>query len=136
MNNYKNFKINLSSTFMVRSRCKKCKSGPLEYIYSNNRSLYIIRRIPREYARMSTYHFHSMNLNKVDDIRDFIYQTSYKGYHPTIYRSRGNRIPHNKKEYMACDCGHTMWAFNVDSVINCPEVFNRKSREYYPKDLY
>lgn len=136
-------RLNISSTFMVKARCKECGKGP-DYYYSTPKPYrwksaryalvfseitrrWIQRMVNNWYLEYQPKHFHS--------IEEFSFKLEDKGYRPVLARTRGNngRERENVIEFVGCSCGATVWAFNDKSSKNNPEITNRKGRYKYPQ---
>lgn len=127
--------VNLSSSFIFRSKCKFCGKSPFIYYYANEKHLsksptkpeiYLITRDwfidfdPVEYKKVSTF-MHSTNY--------------YKNFNPSLHKNRmqisKNLIsPYHKvfNEFLLCPCSKTTWSFTNKNDKKRPEVLHRKSR--------
>lgn len=140
-NNPKNINVNTSSSFMVRARCKKCGKPPSIYYYS---------RVPTKYHDVDGYRIYTktyqeytkaINLNwflsfapkQLTKIGDFGADL-HRG-HITISAVAKTKQGRDSKivEYLTCECGETIWAFNRRSVKTRPDIINRKGKYNYPK---
>lgn len=134
-------KINISSPFMVRTRCVECGGAPNYYFYARKPYLYkeanqqvigskwmrgFVKRLTSDwYLDSEPRYFH--------DIEEFSFTLDDKGYLPNLHRSRGgSKYKEDVIEFVGCDCGQTVWAFNQKSTKNRPEIVNRKGRYTYP----
>ncbi len=136
-------RINISSTFMVRTRCQKCRSGPYYYyavlkpykwknprhaiLFSNITRGWIQRMVSNWYLDFTPRHFNKMG--------DFSFNLEDKAYSPILHRVRGSNVNErdNVVEFIGCECGDTIWAFNDKSIKKRPEITNRKGRYKYPQ---
>jgi hypothetical protein len=135
--------INISSTFLIKNRCKACGKHPSDYYY--------IRKC-RVYKDIDELNYYSKSFKKrigrfildwyLDsdpkffcDIKDFSFCIRDKSYLPRLHNTRGE--PSNNKDHviemLGCECGKTTWAFNNKSIKNSPEIINRKGRYGYPR---
>ena len=137
-------RINISSTFLQRARCKECGKGPNFYyasmppfkwkdikhfvIYSKFSKRWVKRMVSDWYRDFSPRYFHNLG--------DFSFALEAKSYNPALHNShiRHEQLARdNVIEYVGCDCGATVWAFNDKSIKNRPEITNRKGRYKYPQ---
>lgn len=146
MNNYfdANFvRINLSTPFPTKSRCKRCGSYPSMYYYLMGK---VLRHDPRssinikfsllkKYCkRMCNDQYLLVAPKYFNELESFSHKTSYKGFLPKLHRVRGsNQYCSDFIEYLMCDCGATSWAFSNRSVQGRVEIMNRKARGKYPQ---
>lgn len=140
---FEKVRINISTTFPMRARCKACGSAPSYY--------YMVRR---------PYHIHDHNIatniaswirnwiERMGDInvyvgdpryiltKDISHFVDYKGYNPRphlmIKSFKDDR--NNVYEVVGCDCGHSTWIFTDKSAQKSPEIVNRKGRYKYPQE--
>jgi hypothetical protein len=145
-NNYKPeiVKVNLSETFMVRSRCKECGKFPSIYYYVKNPPLsigptkmketfsfikkYVSRMCSDFYLMDSPKSFHTINY--------FGFQTHFKSYRPKLMKTRSpwNYQPNPEMvEFLTCECGGTTWAFAAKTNRFRAEIIFRKARYKYPQ---
>ncbi len=134
-------RVRLSSSFMVRGRCKYCKGGPSIYFYTRNPTMwYNVRRVlndfswVREHVKQFTWipRYSTSPIN-FDSITSFNHQPFYKGYRPRLHRIKGSNPVFDLVEFLSCDCMRTEWAYAEKAVENRPEIMARKSRKKYPK---
>lgn len=134
--------VNVSSSFLARTRCPKCHGKPHYY--------YAIRLPERWkdhtylkddfaislkwYGRPSNDWYMEEQPRYFHSAHDFDYAVENKGYNPILHRTRGSNISNrdNVMEVISCWCGSTAWAFNQKAAKNRPEITNRKSRLFYP----
>ena len=135
-------RINISSTFMARTRCAECGTGPTYYYYirkpylwKNVRQQITASKYNRNWIkRMSSDWYLVGHPRYFHDIEEFSFILEDKQYRPTLYRTRGEVTQgDNVVEIVGCDCGATVWAFNQKSTKNRPEITNRKGRYKYPQ---
>lgn len=134
-------KVNISSTFMPRSRCNHCGTGPAFYFYSRNPYIYneVSAKITASnlfnkwIKRMAGDWYLKEMPSSFISVKDHKYAPKYY-YVPAIYSKRGLPIDkENLLEMVCCDCGVTTWAFSRKAVKNRPEITNRKGRYNYPQ---
>jgi len=134
-------RVNLSTPFIVKSRCKKCKSNPSIYYYIRNKHLSIDPRsglkifesIKKYYKRMCADHYMMISPKYFTDLGSFSHSVNYKGFLPKLHRARGVNIGSNITEFLMCECGATSWAFTDKAAMARPEIVNRKARNKYPQ---
>jgi hypothetical protein len=136
-------KIGISSTFMPRVRCKECNTGP-DYYYGVMKP-YMFKNVQqyKRYTELSRFWISRMCSDWYKDfdprsfhkMGDFSYIFENKSIRPTLSRARGADVSDrdNVVEYVSCECGSTVWAFNQKSVAKRPEITNRKGKHKYPQ---
>lgn len=113
------FKINISSTFLVRSKCKFCLSGPVSFYFSIMPPK-LLQPIPFNNGYLPSRATH------------LIYN---HGYSPKIHMSR-NTIPDDISEMVCCKCHETRWKINFLSHKSLrPEILHRKGKFNYPSNI-
>jgi hypothetical protein len=137
-------KVNLSETFMTRSRCKECSRFPSIYYYVKNPILWYDPAKTKE-----TFAFIKKYVNRmcsdfylVEEPKSFTttnyfsFSTGFKAYRPKLHKSR-NPWDYNPivevTEFLTCECGGTTWAFADKTVKHRPEIVLRKARYRYPR---
>jgi hypothetical protein len=136
-------RINISSTFLPRAICKECGKGPDYYyasmqpfkwkeikhflIYSKFAKKWVKRMVSNWYQEFQPRYFHNLG--------DLSFAIEAKSYSPALHKSHGIEAMDrdNVVEYVGCECGATVWAFNDKSVKKRPEITNRKGRYKYPQ---
>lgn len=143
MHKQETIRINISSTFMARGRCKFCKSGP-EYYYGcfkphmwSDIKYYknFTARNKQWIRRMCSSWYKEFEPRTFDSNYEFAFRLEYYSLRPTVFRAHGAPMSQrsNVVECLACECGRTVWAFNQKSTKNRPEITNRKGKYGYPK---
>jgi hypothetical protein len=140
MHNKKIIAINVSSSFASRAKCKMCSEPPSIYFFSRssilwhdpNRARGIFDFIKKYCKRMSPEDYKLDNFVHSARTSYFNHAVSYKGYRPKLHRTRGVDPVFGMIEFLACKCGHTLWAFSEYSSRSRAEIFNRKSRYKIP----
>lgn len=135
--------VNLSSSFVARSRCKFCATGPTHYVISKlSTKWYDHSMIKARFAayvkrlKRMNYDFYLSVNPKVFHSTSFLTHTVfYKGYDPALHKNRGIPPAANYMEYLACGCGRTQWGFAQKSSAGRPEIALRKSRYKYPSSF-
>jgi hypothetical protein len=137
MNSYSpKYKINTSSSFLSRARCKKCAGNPAHYFFIKNA---LLCRSPRQYiamfdwvkkyvSRLCEDYYLMTSPSMYNSISKFSYPLNYKGYKCKLHKNL-KTLPNNLyTDFLSCSCGATVWAFSQISAAKRPEIFNRKSR--------
>lgn len=135
-------RVNISSTFLARTRCVECGKGPTmyyvthkPYVWKNVRHFIASSKLSRAWIKRFTSDWYMQSSPKfINKIPDFSFALDDKQYRPTLFRTRGE-VKHfdNVVELIGCECSATMWAFNQKSTQNRPEITNRKGRYSYPQ---
>lgn len=136
-------RVNISSTFLVRTRCSRCSKGPTYYYSIRNpiswkdaRTQIAIGKWRRGWVkRMATDLYLYDEPKRYTNLQDFSFILEGKQYRPSAHRTCG-RPTNNKEditEILSCECGATTWAINQKATRNCPEITNRKGRYTYPQ---
>lgn len=141
--NYKRevVKINLSSSFMARGRCKYCGEHPIIYYYIYNSTLWdspeyiqkFFSIISKRVNRMGKTPWHGDSPSDITGLSNFSQGTGFKKYSPIIRQTRGINLDFDVMEYLMCPCAKTMYAFTQKSNKTRPEILNRMARKTYPK---
>lgn len=136
-------RINISSTFLIRARCKECGKGPdyyyaimLPFKWKNIRNLLSVSKFARGWiTRLVGTWYLNFDPRHFEKLGDFTFALEDKSYLPTFHRIRGAAMTEreNMVEFLGCECGATVWAFNNKSTKNRPEITNRKGRYKYPQ---
>jgi hypothetical protein len=137
----KSIRVNLSSSFIARTKCRECGLPPDDYYYVNHalyfsdpRSAskvfdwfkkYISNIVGYWYKRHQPRIFHNM--------KAFTVRWPEQSYKPTLHQHRDVKYDGNITEYLSCPCGRTVWAFNSIMAEHRPEIKNRKARYRYPQ---
>jgi ribosomal protein L28 len=133
-------KVNISSTFLAKARCKFCGKGPTTYyqrskpFYEKDVRAYLNRSKDsrRKLKRMNSDWYLSGN-PKSFAVSTYKTRIDDKHYRPNLARTRGASDTDNEVvEILICDCGVTVWAFNNSSNKNHPEIKNHKGKYSYP----
>lgn len=137
-------RINISSSFMARARCKECGKGP-DYYYNmskpyqwqNVRGSLIYSEVTKRWIKsmLTSNWYFKFEPRHFRKLGDFIFTLEGKSYLPTFHRTRGSDSSNsdNVVEFVGCECGATIWAFNEKSTKDRPEITNRKGRYKYPQ---
>lgn len=137
--------VNLSETFMVRSRCKSCGELPSMYYYFKNPIFfedvheirYMFDFLKKYINRMCADFYLIESPTDFVHMSNFCFRLQTKGYNPKIHKTHS--FLHNYKsiceitEFLTCECGKTSWAFSDKTAKFRPEIILKKSRYKYPK---
>lgn len=133
-------RINLSS-HLVFGRCKFCGSGPTDYYYVGSLPHSISpRSVIKNFDKFKFYMKRLCYDFYLSDVPSNYYGISFLSHsirnHKYSAREHKNRWKNvdDVREFLACKCGRTSWAFSERAAKNRPEVFNRKSRGKFPKN--
>ena len=134
-------RINLSTPFITRTRCKHCGELPAIYYYIYNTTLWgspvsiqkMFAMISKRVTRMGTSHYLKDNPSDYSGLSNFSQGTGFRRYIPRLRHTRGINQDFDVTEYLMCPCAKSMYAFTQKSVKGRPEIINRKSRKCYPK---
>lgn len=137
-------KINLSTTFPARARCKYCTEVPTLHYSIREPFLWfdpnrVIRSAWIEYIRkyLSKFVNDFYIIEEPKNIKTstiFSYKPDNK-YDPKIHKNKGVMSVDNRVEFLTCECGKSVWAFTDKSVVNRPEIVNRKARSTFTKKI-
>ena len=136
-------KINISLSFPIRAKCKKCCTGPCWYFYLPKITL--VKTIS-QFVNLSESSKKWLYIVPIDRhlgnspavcnfLSRFRLQIPYKNYKINLHRTIGNKSTYrfNIIDVLCCACGKTMWAFNSKSTESRPDIIHRKGRYCYPK---
>jgi hypothetical protein len=133
--------VNLSCSFLERTRCKFC--GELPYFYYCLRSKTYSKEafIPFNKMRWLTKRNYKINNDDyiINEPRDFTniailsYSVPYMSYFVSPHRIKNIKSNYDYIEYVACPCGKSRWAFCFDFCNHKLEVINRKCRNKHYK---
>jgi hypothetical protein len=137
----------LSSSFMVRCRCKHCGQTP--------DAMYYVRQIspeigPEETKKINGFFAKAfkkfINTNRL--ISDFYLQSNPSEFtdlkyfnvrregnawfNPHLHKNKGFSLNKNYMQYFTCKCGKAQWAFcSGSSVEDKMEIFHRKAKRNF-----
>lgn len=138
-------KINLSTPFPTRARCKYCGKHPELYYHIREPHLTVDpnqalqgpwMRFIKMIAAFTTDYYLSFDPIEFKTVSDFAHKLLGSKYNPKLHKNKG--IPaDNKTEYLICGypCGKSIWAFTDKSISKRPEILNRKARTTFPKKI-
>lgn len=136
----KNIKINLSTVFPVRTKCKYCGTGPTHYFahpvvykwFNPTKARDNFKYIQKTLKRMN-YDYYLKESPKIFRATVHLTHTvNYKGYNPALHRKRGVPPINDYLEMMVCGCGISQWAYSQKSSVARPEITQRRARYSYP----
>ena len=135
-------KVNVSSSFMARARCKECGKGP-DYYYATMKPFMwkevkhflLFSVFTKDWFAKKPGWYKEFEPRYFTKIGDFSKRLEDKSYNPIVHRTKGADINdrYNVVEYVGCKCGATVWGFNILSAQKRPEITNRKGRYKYPQ---
>lgn len=137
------FKINVSSTFAVRTKCKFCNYGPTHYYYSKNppstvshrEALNFFNWVKKYYSRFCRDFYLFEDPANISSTKILNHSVNYKGFRAKLHKNKGVSPSIDFTDCLVCDCGKTTWAFYQRSSLNRLEIINRKGRYGY-KTIY
>jgi hypothetical protein len=135
MTKSKYIKINVSSTGVVRTRCKHC--GKSVRFYSDFPRLTLLKTPPKE----KEYSPHRYQMGFVDKcvVLDSTHNLVSMSYDPAIHKSHKNNYvsqKNNLTEQLYCDnCVKSKRSVQQKSVIYKRENVNRRGRYSYPFEV-
>lgn len=137
-------KVLIGPTFMVRTICRHCGSGPQYCYYLMNPS---VHHDPRVRLKMSdsilswehdhlkigyTKYTKARNTGKISRSS---FPLDYMRHRPTLSRSTLKNGFTNFVDIVNCTCMRTSWLFNQIGANGRPEIINRTGRYGYPQKL-
>jgi hypothetical protein len=133
--------INLSSTFVVRAKCKECGESPNTYYWMNQPSYWYNIRSSQDMFSWYKKHIKRMTgdwykVNKPKNFhstKHFNFYWSEKSYNPALHQHIGINPSENIVECLACPCGVSVWMFAQRPAETRMEIKNRKARSKYPR---
>lgn len=138
---YEVVKINLSTPFVVRSRCKVCGNYPSIYYYIRNPVIWNDPRRMQEY--FSFYYKHIKRLCSNYYLNDsptsftsanfLSEEIPFRSFKPKLHHTRGFPSVYNYTEFITCKCGGSVWAYTDKSIRSRLEISMRKSRSIFPQ---
>ncbi len=136
-------RVNISSSFMARARCKECGQGPSYYYNDRKYKLFHdigkfleASKLWKSWVKKFNYDWYlEMQPKYFSTLEDFRFRLEDRRYSPLLHRTRGSDVSRDENviEMVSCDCGGTIWAFNNKSTKKRPEITNRKGRYGYPQ---
>lgn len=127
--------VNYSSSFLKRTKCKFCLSGPSNYFYirdiDNLSDLSVYLKHVRNFINLKmkkiNYSYDSSYMSSVKSVTSYQHSVNYKGIKVKSHRKK-NYLLHEYIEVLVCKCSQTCWTFNEQTSSNIPESSNRRSR--------
>lgn len=137
------FNVNISSTFIARTKCKFCNVGPTHYYASKNPISTVSHRevlaffnwVKKYYGRFCRDFYLFDDPSNCSSLKAFSHPVNYKGFRAKLHKNKGVSPHMDFVDCLVCDCGRTTWAFYQRSISNRKEVVNRKGRYGY-KTIY
>src|SRR5579885_3673696 len=126
--------VNLSSSFMVRTKCAICGQEPTVYYYNNKPHLWKDHRSPgrlfdswkKWLKRLCMDWYMDSEPRYFHDNSNFSHTVDYKGFNPKLHHARGIDVDSNIIEYITCWSGCTVWAFSGKANSKRREITQRK----------
>ena len=133
--------INLSSTFLNRTRCKFCLEIPSIYFFIRSKFYHAdisenIKRsdlLKKTYKRICTDDYLHLDPSSNNGISFFTFVIPFKGFSPALYRTKGINSIMDFAECAYCECGRSSWVFYYKFAKDRPEIINKKSYNFYTK---
>lgn len=137
------FYVNLSSSFMVRTKCKRCLGIPSIHFTVKNPNHYLNPRVMINRFKFVTTFCDRMcddyyMADEPSDITNngaFKFTPHFKSYHLKLHKNKGVEPFTDYMDMVICNCGITCWVFYDESARNRPEIIQRKARYKYPHKL-
>ena len=134
-------RVNLSSTFVIRCKCRYCGEGPDEYYCVNHmaydldpRSSQAVYVWFKKYVKQLIGFWYKKHQPSVfTNMRAFNIRWAEQSYKPTLHQHVGIQPYDTVTEYLSCPCGKSVWAFSQRQGDRRMEIRNRKARYKYPK---
>lgn len=126
MNKREIIRINVSSSFVARARCKKCGSGP-EYYYNGFKDISY-----RDHNRQKQRHMPFKRITK------FSYHP-LSVYRPLMHNHRAISSVHDNWEYyeeVLCRCQKTKWSLKQKLLHNRRDITDKKGRMFYKLKMF
>lgn len=133
--------VNVSSTFMIRCRCKRCGKNPSvhRYFYFKNPNYWKSPRkqierfsyIKKHVKRFCEDYYLSNKPSKYTNMSIFSHSPTYKGFNPKLHKNKGVLPFDDYAELITCPCGRTTWSFYQKSILERFEIINRKAKYNY-----
>lgn len=140
--NLKRPKVNISSAFIVRTKCKFCLSGPA-YVYSCRGSSAFqdhqnyfksVNSFKKYCDRFCDDYYFDEKVTEATSASIFGWQADFKSYTARHHKNRSTDLfGFIYKAY--CNCGKSTWTYYYDKPKDPPEILNRKGRYRYPHKL-
>jgi hypothetical protein len=127
-------KINISNTFIIRSVCKFCKTGPTSYFTVMNKIKWFNPKIAidKHHRNKNNPKLYPSDLpREITKMGCVKHYTDYKGYNPSRHKKKG-MASMDFLEGLSCKCSRTFWLFSHISNKNRMEIVNRKGKYTYP----
>lgn len=135
-------KVNISSTFPARTRCKYCLGLPTKYYYIRNPNCWISPKfnmdlnlwLKHNLKRISKDFYVYSDPNTVKSFNIFNHKLSYKGFRIRLHKNKGIHPFMDYMEILRCPCHKTSWAFYQKSAAYRPDIINKKGKYGHKSD--
>jgi hypothetical protein len=136
-------RVNLSQSFMTRSRCKSCGSKPDDpdsmYFYVRSKALWYNPNIAlaqansyQKYSKKWVGDYYLLESPKdFNTTKYFNYSVWFNTYRPKLHRTRGSNPVEDGCDCITCGCGGTVWVFSQFSARGRPEISQRCAKNKY-----
>lgn len=135
-------RVNLSSVFVTRARCKMCSRYPSIYYWTRlpvlwfdpRRVVKIHDQCKKYWTRMCSDFYLNDSPSSFDKIAYFSFNLRDAGgsYNPKLHYTKGVHPVFREVEFLTCKCGNTAWAFDDNQARYRMEIVSRKARYKYP----
>lgn len=126
--------VNASSSFIRRTKCKYCVSGPSYYFYVRNKENFVnlklylnMQALQKKRMKRVNLSYSDHHMSNIKTATSFQHPVNYKGFRVKSHRKRHYNLSETI-EILTCKCGKTCWAFSENTTYNIPEVSNKRSR--------
>ena len=135
--------VNISSTCVVKAKCKHCNTFPTNYYFTNRFYSKQFRKqlgskFFSSFKRMCSDYYFSYDPSSYNSINYFNYGVSYKFYNPRLFKNNRNELPVSNEHILVCYCGRSTWSFydtSPHTQFSNPEIFHRKGKYNFPKNF-
>lgn len=132
--------VNLSNSFMSRTKCAVCGEEPKIYYYQERPYLFndhrsmgrIFDYFKKWFKKMNQDWYLEADPKFFSDITSFCHPVDYKGYNPKLHMTKGMNPKTNVTQFISCWSGCSIWAFSDKANSNRPEFTNRKCKYGHP----
>lgn len=136
------FKLQLSTPFLVRTRCKHCGSMPFDYFQMHIKRGFLN---PRDLIRIKSWFYSDGSVcdnfyideepKSYNVLSPFSYTHQGLSYSPKLHIKNKSFSKNDITDCMVCQCGKTYWYFGQVSSKNKPEVVNRKTQSTFSQKI-
>lgn len=136
--------VRVGPTFMARTICRHCGTGPRYCYYLMNPSVHHDPRVRLkisdsilgwEYEHLKTEYTKHSKTRNLTKISRSSFPLDYTRHRPTLSRSTLKSGFANFVDIVNCTCMKTSWLFNQIGANGRPDITNRIGRYVYPQKL-